>query len=312
MFFVHIKRIIRTGLISFWRNGFVSLSSILVMIVALFVAGSVVFSNALLQGSLDNLKNKVDVNVYFATTAAEEDILDLKETIETLPEVASAEYVSREEALRQFRERHANDDLTIQALEELEDNPLGAVLNIRAKDPSQYENVAAFLDDEAARASSIIYRINYAQNKEAIDRLSEIIDSTERSSVARTLVLIIVAVVVSFNTIRLAIYTSREEISVMRLVGASNSYIRFPFVVVGIIYGIVAGLITIIIFYPVTYYFDPLFYPFPMFLNEAIEQTSLFRYFVENFAEIAVIIFGSGIVVGAVSSWLAVRRYLSV
>ncbi len=315
MFFVHFKRVIRTGLVSFWRNGFVSLASILVMVIALFVAGSVVFNNALLQESLNELKDKVDVNVYFVTTATEQAILDMKKTIEALPEVVMVEYVSREEALARFKERHVNDDLTIQALEELDGNPLGAALNIKAKDPSQYESVANYLKQEGSvnqNNISIIDRVNYYQNKTAIDRLTMIITSTERSNFFRMGVLLIVALVVSFNTIRLAIYTSREEISVMRLVGASNGYIRWPFIIVGMLYGVVAGLITLAIFYPVTYYFGPLFYPLPLFLNGAVEEGYLFRYFVENFAEITLIIFVSGIVLGAVSSFLAVRRYLSV
>lgn len=315
MFFVHFKRIIRTGLVSFWRNGFVSLASILVMVIALFVAGSVVFNNALLQESLDELKDKVDVNVYFVTTATEQEILEIKKTIEALPEVATVEYVSREEALSRFKERHANDDLTIQALEELDGNPLGAVLNIKAKDPSQYESVADYLKQGGGtnqNSGSLIDRVNYYQNKTAIDRLTMIITSTERSNFFRMAVLLIVALVVSFNTIRLAIYTSREEISVMRLVGASNGYIRWPFIIVGMLYGVVAGIVTLAIFYPVTYYFGPLFYPLPLFLNGAVEDGYLFRYFVENFVEITLIIFVSGIILGAVSSFLAVRRYLSV
>lgn len=315
MFFVHFKRIIRTGLVSFWRNGFVSLASILVMVIALFVAGSVVFNNALLQESLDELKDKVDVNVYFVTTATEQEILEIKKTIEALPEVATVEYVSREEALSRFKERHANDDLTIQALEELDGNPLGAVLNIKAKDPSQYESVADYLKQGGGtnqNSGSLIDRVNYYQNKTAIDRLTMIITSTERSNFFRMAVLLIVALVVSFNTIRLAIYTSREEISVMRLVGASNGYIRWPFIIVGMMYGVVAGIVTLAIFYPVTYYFGPLFYPLPLFLNGAVEDGYLFRYFVENFVEITLIIFVSGIILGAVSSFLAVRRYLSV
>ncbi len=285
------------------------------MVIALFVAGSVVFNNALLQESLNELKDKVDVNVYFVTTATEQAILDMKKTIEALPEVVMVEYVSREEALARFKERHVNDDLTIQALEELDGNPLGAALNIKAKDPSQYESVANYLKQEGSvnqNNISIIDRVNYYQNKTAIDRLTMIITSTERSNFFRMGVLLIVALVVSFNTIRLAIYTSREEISVMRLVGASNGYIRWPFIIVGMLYGVVAGLITLAIFYPVTYYFGPLFYPLPLFLNGAVEEGYLFRYFVENFAEITLIIFVSGIVLGAVSSFLAVRRYLSV
>jgi cell division transport system permease protein len=314
MIWVSFKRIIRAGVASFWRNGFVSLASILVMVVTLFVVGSVVFNNDLLQSSLDELRDKVDINVYFLTTATEPDILALQKTLESFPEVKRVEYVSRADALKNFRERHKNDAPTIQGLDELDDNPLGAVLNIKAKEPSQYENVASYLKQETTLGkdgTAIIDRVNYAQNKTAIDRLTTIIISTERSSAARTLVLILISLLVSFNTIRLAIYTSREEITVMRLVGASNRYIRGPFIVAGILYGIVASFVTIAIFYPLTYYFGPLFYPLPLFLGEAFGQITLFQYFIANFGEISLIIFGAGISLGAVSSWLAVRRYLS-
>ena len=151
MFWVNTKRIIRTGLLSFWRNAFVSLASVLVLTVTLFVIGSLVFNNALLQSSLDELKSKVDVNVYFVTSASESDVLALKKNLEAFPEVAEVSYVSREQALEDFRKRHENDERTLQALEELADNPLGAVLNVKTKEPSQYENLIRRLAPTAKR-----------------------------------------------------------------------------------------------------------------------------------------------------------------
>jgi len=133
---IKIKRVIRAGFFSFWRNGFVSLSSILVMVVTLFVIGSVIFSGVILRFTLDQIKEKVDINVYFVRTANEADILAMKDKLEKLAEVQSPIiYVSREQALEEFKQRNQNDELTLQALEELGENPLGAKLNIRAKDP---------------------------------------------------------------------------------------------------------------------------------------------------------------------------------
>src|SRR3989344_4225962 len=111
-----IKRIFWTGFVSFWRNGFVSFASILVMIVTLFIIGLLIFVGALLNASLTELRDKVDVNVYFATSAPEERILDLKKSLETLPEVSYVEYISREQALEEFKKRHENDQLILQAL----------------------------------------------------------------------------------------------------------------------------------------------------------------------------------------------------
>lgn len=315
MLFTNIKRIIRAGFLNFWRNSFVSLSAIMVLSVTLFVIGSLFFNNILLKASLDELRDKVDVNVYFLTTALESDILVLKEKMETFPEVDEIRYISREDALFAFKARHENDTVVLQALEEVGDNPLGASLTIKTKMPSQYENVQKFLESEPVLSSDgkpLIQKTNYFENKVAIDRLTEIIDSSEKSNLAKTVILVIISIVVAFNTIRLAIYISREEISVMRLVGASNKYVRGPFVIVGMIYGLIAALVTLALFYPITHKFGPLFYPLPLFFTDSFGDMTLFDYYVSNFGQIFMIIALSGVVLGAVSSWLAVRRYLKI
>lgn len=308
MLWLNLKRIIRSGFVSFWRNSFVSLSAILVMIVTLFVMGSLIFLGAVLGTTLEQIKDKVDVNVYFVTTAQEDDILTLKSQLEELPEVAVVEYVSREEALERFRARHEGDQLTLQALEELGENPLGATLNIKAKETSQYEGIANFLQNETAIGAGsdpIIDNINFFQNRVAIERLDTIINSARTFGLAVTLILVVASIIITFNTIRLAIYASKEEISVMRLVGATNAYIRGPFVFEGIMYGFVAALITLILFYPLTFWLGPITEGF-------FGDINIFYYYLNNFGEIFLLIIGTGIVLGGVSSYLAVRKYLKI
>ena len=251
MIWTNIKRITRAGFLNFWRNGFVSLAAILVITITLFLIGSLIFFSAVLNFSLEELKNKIDINVYFAVSASEDEMFALKSNIETLPEVASVEYTSREKALEEFRERHSNDFLTLQALEELDENPLGASLNIRAKETSQYESIARFLEGANALefgAGSIIDSINYHQNKVAIDRLGRVVDGAETLGISIIIVMAIISIVIVFNTVRLAIYTSREEIGVMRLVGAEDRFIRGPFMIEGILYGFASAIISLIIF----------------------------------------------------------------
>lgn len=306
MLWINFKRVLKSGFFSFWRNGFVSLSSVFVMVVALLVLGSIVFSNALLTTTLDSLQDKVDVNVYFLSTASEADVLDLKQKIEVLPETKEVEYVSREKVLSDFTERHANDSTTLQALEELDDNPFGAVLNIKAKETSQYESVSRFLESNSVLLSNgqnIIEKVNYNQNKVVIERLSGIITSSQRIGFAVAAVLIFLALLITFNTIRLAIYIAREEISVMKLVGASAMYIRGPFVVGGMLYGVIAGIITLILFYPITAWLGSETKNFFVNIN-------IFDYYISNFGQIFLLVMVSGIAIGAVSSFFAVRRYL--
>lgn len=309
MFTVKVKRIIRAGFFSFWRNGFVSLSSILVMIVTLFVIGSVIFSSVILKSTLDQLKDKVDINVYFVTTADENEILAMKKKLEQLPEVMPpVEYVSKEQSLEDFKKRHENDEFTLQALDELGENPLGAVLNIKAKDPSEYEGIARYIDSQRADSvgtDSIIDKVNYYQNKDAIERLTKIINSANRLGFILTFFLVAISVLITFNTLRLVIYMSRDEISVMRLVGASERYIRGPFFIAGGIYGFLSAILTLIIFYPITLWLGGVTADFFVGLN-------VFHYYISNFGQIFLVIVGSGVAIGSISSYLAVRKYLKV
>ncbi|MFZ2831811.1 MAG: permease-like cell division protein FtsX [Minisyncoccia bacterium] len=308
MLWTTLKRIIKAGFISFWRNGSVSLSAVFVMIVALFMIASTLLITAFLGTALKDLQDKIDINIYVDAKSSETDILSLKKRIETLPEVKSVAYISRDQALEQFRARHENDHRIIQALDEIGDNPLPAALTVKAKEPSQYEGIATFLSNKSELSEgstlSIVNKVNYNDNKVAIERLSKLIVGVRKLGSIITAVMIGISILITFNTIRLAIFIAREEIGVMRLVGGSNEYVRGPFVVEGILYGLVAAFLTLILFYPITYWLKnttQVFYG----------GVDLLHYFVANFVEIFFVIIFSGIALGAVSSYLAVRKYLT-
>lgn len=308
MIWTKVKRVVRAGFVNFWRNAFVSLSSVLIMVVTLFTIGSVVFLGAILNSSLEGIKDKVDINVFFVTTAPESEILALRDKVEKLQEVRSVEYVSRDEALERFIKANSDKPSTLQSLEELDENPLGANLNIKAVTPSQYEGIAEFLNGENALTSdgqTIIDDVTYGRNKIVIERLTKIIDSADRIGFGISLLLIVLSIIITFNTIRLAIYTARDEISVMRLVGASHRYIRGPFVISGILYGLISGFLTLLIYYPATYWFRNV-------SEDFLANFSLFEYYIAHFGELFLLIVGSGVLIGALSSYFAVRRYLKL
>lgn len=298
---------IRSGFVGFWRNAFVSVAAIFVMTVALFVIGSTMLIDRVLEVSLAQIQDKVDINVYFLTEAPQPDIDALQTALEALPEVEAVTFTSREDALAQFSERHQKDETIMQGLEELGENPLGASLSIRAKDTSQYEGIASFLEAEQAsrdQQSQIIDDINYVKNKDAINKLTQIIDAVQRSSYVAMLILVGAAIVITFNTIRLAIYTSREEISIMRLVGASNMFIRGPFILQGIMYGLIAGVLALLILYPLVLWLGP--------ATQSFFQFNIFNYFVADFGRLFGTLVGVGVLLGIVSSALAITRYLRV
>lgn len=257
MFWIRLQRVVRSGWINFRRNGLVSYAAILVTTITLSVATAILLFQAVLMNGIGQLQNKVDIAVYFSVDAAEENILSLKDTLEKLPEVSTVDYSSADQQVIAFRDRHVDDYLTLQALDELGDNPFGGSLQIRAKDSTQYEAIARVLegDSQIARDNApIIERINYSQNKVVIDRLNMLIKNVREVGLGITLVLGLISIVIVFTTVRLTIYMARDEIGIMRLVGASPAYVRAPFIVGGLLYGLFAWIITTIIFLPGTYF----------------------------------------------------------
>jgi cell division transport system permease protein len=309
VFWTNAKRVLKAGIQSFFRSGFVSVSSLLVMTITLFIIGSLFFLGGFLNYNLDIVKEKVDVNVYFVTTAQETDILAIKKSLEVLPEVSSVEYVSRDQALINFKEKHKTDDLTLQAIDELGDNPLGALLNVKAKDPSQYAGIAGFLDNSnndilSPGGAKIIDKINYAQNKLVIDKLTAIINSANMIGFWLAIIFVFISLLITFNTIRLVIFMKKDEISVMRLVGASHKYVKGPFVVNGILCGLISAFITILIFSITAFWISHSSY------GIYFGGFNLFSYLVKNILLISVTIFGTGIVLGTIASYFAVHKYL--
>ena len=182
---------------------------------------------------------------------------------------------------------------------------MGGFINIKTRETSQYESVAKILEGKTALSSDsveIVDNIDYNRNKSIIDKLTNIIDEANRFGTVMTIVLILVSFVITFNTIRLAIYITRDEIGVMRIVGASNWYIRWPFIIEGMIYGALSAFITLILFYPIT-----------LWLKDGITVflgLDLLEYYLGNFWEITGIVLVLGVGLGALSSFLAVRKYL--
>lgn len=296
-------RIIKYGFLGFWRNGWLSTATLSILILALLVFEGMMIFNILTKTALISLQDKIDISVYFKTNTPEDEILRTKKSLETLAEVKSIEYIPRDKALESFKNRHKDDPTIAQSLNELEDNPLLASLNIKAHSSKEYVVIADYLDK--ANFKGWFEKVTYAQNAVVIERLGKIIDTAEKGGLILIIFLTLIATLVTFNTIRLAIYSNREEIGIMRLVGASNAFIRGPYIVEGIIYGLIAGIISIIIAGPIVYFISP-------YLKIFIPEINLWSYFISN-----LFIFFSyqllfGIGLGIVSSSIAIRKHLRI
>ena len=301
--FTTLLRIIKYGLYGYWRNGWLSMATLSIIVLALVVFEGLIIFNTLTKTALIALQDKIDISVYFKKETSEDDVLKIRKSLETLAEVKAVEYISRDKALDLFRSRHVDDDTIKQSLEELQDNPLLASLNIKANDSKNYPVIADYLEKSSFRNN--FEKVTYAQNAVVIERLNRIMDTAGRGGFLLIVFLALIAILVTFNTIRLAIYSSREEIGIMRLVGASNSFIRGPYVVEGIIFGLIGAILSLIIAAPVVFFASP-------YVKVFIPEMNLWSYFNSNLF----ILFGYqllfGIGLGIISSSIAISKYLKI
>jgi len=301
--FVAFSRIIKYGFQNFLRNGWLSTATIAVIFLTLFVLQGLIIFNVVAKTAIASVQNKIDISVYFKSNAAEDAILKLQKSLEGLSEVKKAEYISREKALTEFQARRKNDPIVIAAIQELGENPLLASLNIKAYNPKEYAAISAYLNNESL--SSIIEKVSYAQNQVVIERLINIVDAAKRGGIVLTFIIAIIAILVTFNTIRLAIYSNKDAIGIMRLVGASNNFIRGPYIIEGILYGILAGVLSFAIFAPLVAYIAP-------YVASFIPEINLQNYFAANFLRLLSYQLIFGIALSSISSFVAVHRYLKV
>ena len=301
--FTTLSRIIKYGLLGFWRNGWLSTATIAVMILALMVFEGLIVFNVVTKTAMESLKEKIDISVYFKTDASEDEILNIKNSLSAMAEVKGVEYISRDKALEIFKARHEGDETIVAALGELKENPLAASLNIKAHNPQDYAVIDAYLKTESFKP--LIDKISYAQNAVVIERLVKIIDTVKRLGLFLTVMFASIAVLITFNTIRLAIYSNREEISIMRLVGASNFFTRGPYLIEGIIYGLIAGVLSFGVFVPMIYFIAP-------YIKTFIPEMNLWAYLYFNSPILLGYQILFGVVLGVISSSIAIRKYLNI
>jgi len=297
-----LKRIFRAGWLNFTRNLGLSLATCFIIGMTIFLIASLFLLRDVTQFLITSLQEKIDISVYFKETTPEEEILQLKDEITKIPEVKSVEYISRVEALDRFIQRYKNNPVVIESLNEI-GNPLLPSLNIKAWQANQFAAVTTFL--EAAPQKDLIDKVDYYQRKPVIERIFSITSAINIIGIIFSLILATIAILVAFNQIRLAIYSSREEISVQRLVGASNWFIRGPFLVQGAISGVLAAIATLLIFTLVVFLLSPKFAILFSGLN-------IFHSFLSRFWLFLLIQIFTGIALGVLSSIIAIRKYLEI
>ena len=304
--FTSIKRIFKSGWQSFSRDGDIAAANIFIMTMTILLATSLFLFKDISQILISAIREKADISVYFKTAAQEEDILNIQGELSKIPEVKDVEYVSKEKALEDFIQRHKDNQVLMGSLEEVGGNPFLAALNVRAFEASQYQAVVNFLDATLEPVyQNLIEKVDYYQRKPVIERIFALTSGAGKVGISLSIVLAIVAILVAFNTIRLAILNQAEEIKIQRLVGASNWFIRGPFLVQGAISGIISTLISLLIFALICWFLGPK-------IEFLFSGLNVWKFFAGNFFNIILIQLSTGILLGAISSSIAIRKYLKV
>lgn len=310
MIFAKIKRIIITALTNFWRNGTINIATTGIMAVTLLLISILIGVNFLLGSAIETFKEKIDISVYFFSSAPEAEILKIKEAVTALPQIKSVAYTSKDEAWNNFKEQFKDDASMTSGIHELNENPLFATMSIKAKNMDDYAFINDFLVQE--KFSSLISKNNFPENREIIRRSSEIIDSIRKWGLAVGLIFVIISLFVVFNAIMIAIHNYRHEIKIMRLVGAENWYIQLPFIIEGAIYGIVGSVVSMIILVGLIYLGSKLGFISLIVNMEIIDNFTLVSYLKQNilfifFAQLMV-----GVLIGIISSLFAIRKHLKI
>ncbi len=303
---ITLGRIIKTGCQNFIRNLTLAVAAMAVMVITLTIVLFSVIANATFVNTIEQLTDKITISVYIKDTVTDEQRTKLINDLKAISNVRSVEYISKDKALEDYKKANqANLDLLL-AISQT-DNPLPASLRLKPKDPNRIEEIRSFIEKPDIKALQSDETSYSGSRKEAIDNITQTTRFFQRAGIAGVVIFALVSVLIIFNTIRMSIFNRRDELQIMRLLGASTSYIRGPFVVETVIYGVIAALLSVTIV-------ESLF----SLAANAFEASSLGLldiryandYFAKRFWLILTIQIGIGILIGAASSAIATRRYL--
>lgn len=291
-------RTFNEGFRNFYRNGLLTVATVSVLGLSLFVVGFMASRSLVSEKLLKESEEKVNITAYFNPEVEEEKIIEIKSAMERYEGIKSVAYVSRNQALDDLRKGN-NDPIIGDVIAEIGENPLLASLVIKANQADQYEAINQALEQSDFRDK--ISRINYQKNKEIIGKINETVKFVKKEGLVMGLIFVLIAVLITFNTIRLTIYSHRQEFDIMRLVGASNMYVRMPFVFEGVLYGIVSAIIAMVALLAAGKYSS---------LSVLFVKGSILEFYFQNFWKIFGLMLVAGILMGTISGYIAIRKYL--
>jgi cell division transport system permease protein len=306
--YITVERIVKNGFVNFGRNIWLAIAAIAMMMITLTILLFAIIANTTFNHTIADITSHIDVSVYLKDNLTDQQRQTLTNQVKDLDNVKSVTYISKNEALKRYRELNINNPTLLAAISET-DNPLPASLDIKPKDPNQLQSIKDFLDKPAILAQQSDPTSYSGDRKAAIDKITSATHFFQQAGIVGIVVFIIISMLIIFNTMRMAIFNRRDELIIMRLLGASTAYIRGPFIVETMLYGAVAAGFSLVICWSL------------FRVASSTLQASSFglldigyssRYFSDHLWSILTIQILVGILIGAASSAIATRRYLKL
>jgi cell division transport system permease protein len=301
---ITLSRIIKAGIQNFFRNLTLGIAAMAVMVITLTIVLFSFIVNQTFTNTVTTITDKIDISVYLVDEITAEQREQLLGDLKNSKNVKSVEYISKDKALEIYKEQNRDNVDLLVAISQT-DNPLPASIQIKPIDPNQIESIRQFLEQPDIKKLQSEETSYSGDRKDAIDKITQATKFFREAGFVGVIIFMLVSMLIIFNTIKMAIFNRREELTIMRLLGASTFYIRGPFIVETMIYGIVSGILSV-------------FFVGVMFESaKTIEAASNILdipyangVFKNNFWLILMAQISIGVFIGAVSSYIATRRYL--
>lgn len=304
MMILSILRVIKFAFQDILRNISLAFMTVVILVLMLLSVNTLLFIRLMTGQAIQSVKEHIDVSIFFSPQASPKQIDEARKYVASFPEVTRLDFQTSEDVYKQFRQLYAHNPQILASLEELKDNPLGPTMIVQTRDPIDYQKIIKALS--VPEYSSIIEAKTFGDTETAIRRIHVITSQVEKFSIILVSLFGFIAFLVIFNTIRVSIYTQRAEINIKKLVGATNWFVRGPYLVESVVFSLLAVLMTAALVYPAARWLEP--YVTAMFNHPAILTTALRSHIVWLFVSQ----FTGVLLLTVFSSALAMRKHLKI
>lgn len=300
---ISIIRAFKIGFVDFWRNRWLSLAATIMMTLTILTMALFALINFSVTQTTKILQEKIDIAVFIKDEATDAQIQALKNEIGLRPDVKEVTFTTKEDALAQFREASKPRPVIIRLLDMGHGGSIPSSIVVKAKDPSSLQTIADSINQ--SQYNKLVSKLSYDESKASIDRYISTTRFVERVGWFLSALFILIAILVIYNTIRLTIYMRKTEIDIMQLVGATGWYIKFPLILEGVLYGLIATAVSTALLFIGVKSASP-------FINRYVDSSSFnfSQFFVDNLGKVVGIELLVGVMIGALCSYLAIRKHL--